>query len=63
MCIRDRVRVIEHLAKAVNSLEERNKASEEGLVSFLGNAQKIIGEQDKLIKELKQKLEVMRHVN
>ena len=57
------VRVIEHLAKAVNSLEERNKASEEGLVSFLGNAQKIIGEQDKLIKELKQKLEVMRHVN
>ena len=57
------VRVIENLAKAVASLEERNKVSEESLIGFLNTAQKIMTEQDTKITELKKRLEVMRHVN
>ena len=57
------VRVIENLAKAVASLEERNKVSEESLIGFLNTAQKILTEQDTKITELKKRLEVMRHVN
>ena len=57
------VRVIENLAKAVASLEERNKTSEESLIGFLTTAQKMLSEQDIQIKELQKRLEVMRHVN
>ena len=57
------VRVIENLAKAVASLEERNKVSEESLIGFLNTAQKMLSEQDTQIKELQKRLEVMRHVN
>ena len=57
------VRVIENLAKAVASLEERNKVSEESLIGFLTTAQKMLNEQDTQIKELQKRLEVMRHVN
>ena len=57
------VRVIENLAKAVASLEERNKVSEESLIGFLNTAQKMLNEQDTQIKELQKRLEVMRHVN
>ena len=57
------VRVIENLAKAVASLEERNKVSEESLIRFLNTAQKKMTEQDTKITELKKRLEVMRHVN
>jgi len=57
------VRVIENLAKAVASLEERNKVSEESLIGFLNTAQKMMNEQDTQIKELQKRLEVMRHVN
>ena len=46
------VRVIENLAKAVASLEERNKVSEESLIGFLNTAQKMLSEQDTQIKEL-----------
>jgi len=55
--------VIENLAKAVASLEERNKVSEESLIGFLNTAQKMMSEQDTQIKELQKRLEVMRHVN
>ncbi len=55
--------VMEHLAKAVASLEERTKDSEKSLISFLGTAQKLLGDQDIQIKELKKRLEVMKHVN
>ena len=57
------IRVIENLAKAVASLEERNKVSEESLIGFLNTAQKMMSEQDTQIKELQKRLEVMRHVN
>ena len=57
------VRVIENLAKAVASLEERNKVSEESLIGFLTTAQKMLNEKDTQYKELKKRLEVMRHVN
>tara|TARA_Y100001963_G_scaffold152143_1_gene236369 strand:+ start:463 stop:795 length:333 start_codon:yes stop_codon:yes gene_type:complete len=57
------VRVIENLAKAVASLEERNKVSEESLIGFLNTAQKMLNEKDTQYKELKKRLEVMRHVN
>ena len=57
------VRVIENLAKAVASLEERNKVSKESLIGFLNTAQKMLSEQDTQIKELQKRLEVMRHVN
>ena len=57
------VRVIENLAKAVASLEERNKVSEESLIGFLTTAQRMLSEQDTQIKELQKRLEVMRHVN
>ena len=57
------VRVIENLAKAVASLEERNKVSEESLIGFLNTAQKMMTEQDEQIKKLQKRLEVMRHVN
>ena len=57
------VRVIENLAKAVASLEERNKVSEESLIGFLNTAQKMMNEQDTQITELKKRLEEMRHVN
>ena len=57
------IAVIENLAKAVASLEERNKVSEESLIGFLNTAQKIMTEQDTKITELKKRLEVMRHVN
>ncbi len=57
------VRVIENLAKAVASLEERNKVSEESLIGFLNTAQKMLNEQDTQIKALQKRLEVMRHVN
>jgi len=55
--------VIENLAKAVASLEDRNTIAEKSLISFLGTAQQLLGEQEIKIKELKQQLEVMRHVN
>ena len=57
------IAVIENLAKAVASLEERNKVSEESLIGFLNTAQKMMSEQDTQIKELQKRLEVMRHVN
>ena len=57
------IAVIENLAKAVASLEERNKTSEESLIGFLNTAQKMMNEQDTQITELKKRLEVMRHVN
>ncbi len=57
------IAVIENLAKAVASLEERNKVSEESLIGFLNTAQKMMNEQDTQITELKKRLEVMRHVN
>ena len=57
------IAVIENLAKAVASLEDRNTIAEKSLISFLGTAQQLLGEQEIKIKELKQKLEVMRHVN
>ena len=57
------IAVIENLAKAVASLEERNKVSEESLIGFLNTAQKMLSEQDIQIKELQKRLEVMRHVN
>ena len=60
---RKSVKVIENLAKAVASLEERNKVSEESLIGFLNTAQKILNEKDTQYKELKKRLEVMRHVN
>jgi hypothetical protein len=40
------VRVIENLAKAVASLEERNKVSEESLIGFLTTAQKMLSDQE-----------------
>ena len=57
------IAVIENLTKAVASLEERNKVSEESLIGFLNTAQKMMSEQDTQIKELQKRLEVMRHVN
>ena len=57
------IAVIENLAKAVASLEERNKVSEESLIGFLNTAQKMMTEQDEQIKKLQKRLEVMRHVN
>ena len=57
------IAVIENLAKAVASLEERNKVSEESLIGFLTTAQKMLNEKDTQYKELKKRLEVMRHVN
>ena len=57
------VRVIENLAKAVASLEERNKVSEESLIGFLTTAQKMLSDQDEQIKKLQKRLEVFRHVN
>ena len=60
---RKSVKVIENLAKAVASLEERNKVSEESLIGFLNTAQKMMTEQDEQIKKLQKRLEVMRHVN
>ena len=57
------IEVIENLAKAVASLEERNKVSEESLIGFLNTAQKMMTEQDEQIKKLQKRLEVMRHVN
>ena len=57
------IAVIENLAKAVASLEERNKVSEESLIGLLNTAQKMMSEQDTQIKELQKRLEVMRHVN
>ena len=57
------IAVIENLAKAVSSLEERNKVSEESLIGFLNTAQKMMTEQDEQIKKLQKRLEVMRHVN
>ena len=57
------VRVIENLAKAVASLEERNKVSEESLICFLNTSHKMMTEQDEQIKKLQKRLEVMRHVN
>ena len=56
------VRVIENLAKAVASLEERNKVSEESLIGFLTTAQKMLSDQDEQIKKLQKRLEVFRHV-
>ena len=47
------VRVIENLAKAVASLEERNKVSEESLIGFLTTAQKMLSDQDEQIKNYK----------
>tara|TARA_R100001440_G_scaffold8177_2_gene15765 strand:+ start:248 stop:583 length:336 start_codon:yes stop_codon:yes gene_type:complete len=60
---RKSVRVIENLAKAVASLEERNKVSEESLIGFLNTAQKMLSDQDEQIKTLQKRLEVYRHVN
>ena len=57
------IAVIENLAKAVASLEERDKVSEESLIGFLNTAQKMMTEQDEQIKKLQKRLEVMRHVN
>ena len=57
------IRVIENLAKAVASLEERNKVSEESLIGFLNTAQKMMSEQDTQLKQLQIRLEVMRHGN
>ena len=57
------VGVVEHLAKACSSLEERNKVSEESLMGFLHTAQKIMSDQDEQIKKLQKRLEVFRHVN
>jgi TolA-binding protein len=57
------IAVIENLAKAVASLEERNKVSEESLIGFLNTAQKMMTDQDEQIKKLQKRLEVMRHVN
>ena len=57
------IAVIENLAKAVASLEERNKVSEESLIGFLTTAQKMLSDQDEQIKKLQKRLEVMRHVN
>ena len=57
------VRVIENLAKAVVSLEKRNKLAEESLLAFLVQAQKIMTEQDTKITELRKRLEVYKHVN
>ena len=64
---RKSVKVIENLAKAVASLEERNttqtKATEETLLGFIGTAQQMLNNQKTEIDELKKRLEVMRHVN
>ena len=57
------IAVIENLAKAVASLEERNKVSEESLIGFLNTAQKMLSDQDEQIKKLQKRLEVFRHVN
>ena len=61
------VRVIENLAKAVASLEERNttqtEATEKTLLGFIGTAQEMLSNQKKEIDELKKRLGVMRHVN
>ena len=57
------IAVIENLAKAVASLEERNKVSEESLIGFLNTAQKMMSDQDEQIKKLQKRLEVFRHVN
>ena len=57
------IAVIENLAKAVASLEERNKVSEESLIGFLTTAQKMLSDQDEQIKKLQKRLEVYRHVN
>ena len=57
------IAVIENLAKAVASLEERNKVSEESLIGFLTTAQKMLSDQDEQIKKLQKRLEVFRHVN
>ena len=61
------VRVIENLAKAVASLEERNtiqtEATEKTLIGFIGTAQEMLSNQKKEIDELKKRLGVMRNVN
>ncbi len=57
------VRVIENLAKAVASLEERKKVSEESLIGFLTTAQKMLSDQGEQIKTLQKSLEVFRHGN
>ena len=60
---RKSVKVIENLAKAVASLEERNKGIEDVLVGFLNTSQKMLSDQDEQIKKLQKRLEVFRHVN
>ena len=57
------IAVIENLAKAVASLEERNKVSEESLIGFLTTAQRMLSDQAEQIKKLQKRLEVFRHVN
>ena len=56
-------RVIENLAKAVVSLEDKNNQMGDTLISFLNTAEQMMSKQDKEIVELRKRLEVMRHVN
>jgi predicted nucleic acid-binding Zn-ribbon protein len=56
-------RVIENLAKAVVSLEDKNNQMGDTLISFLKTAEQMMSKQDKEIVELRKRLEVMRHVN